>query len=97
MKTYSILFAEDVPHYGVVYLEAEDDDAALEAAKAYDFSAITNDLELENSVCRRIVHIEDPEGNFVGHDVPLDNYFLRHGGERERRLFDAVPEMLDTA
>jgi hypothetical protein len=95
MKTYSILFAEDVPHYGVVELEAKDDAAALEAAKAYDLSEVTNDPEWENSVCRRIVHIEDPQGNTVSYDVPLDDYFLRHGGEKERLLCDAAAEMRD--
>jgi hypothetical protein len=39
MKTYTVLFAEDVPHYGAAEIEAEDDAAALEAAKAYDLWA----------------------------------------------------------
>jgi hypothetical protein len=95
MNTYSILFAEDVPHYGVVHLEAENDAAALEAAKAYDLSDITNDAEWENSVCKRIVHIEDPNGKTVSYDVPLDDYVLRSGGERERLLCDAASAMLD--
>lgn len=29
MKTYSILFAQDVPHYGVAEIEAENDDGVL--------------------------------------------------------------------
>jgi hypothetical protein len=95
MNTYSILFAEDVPHYGVVHLEADNDTAALEAARAYDLTDITNDAEWENSVCKRIVHIEDPNGKTVFYDVPLDDYVLRSGGERERRLCDAASAMLD--
>ena len=59
MKTYSVLFAEDVPHYGSVEIEAENDAGALDAARGYDLSEVTTDPEWENSVCRRIVHIED--------------------------------------
>jgi hypothetical protein len=86
MKTYSVLFAEDVPHYGTAHLEAEDDAAALEAAKAYDISEIANDPEWENSVCRRIVHIEDAAGNTIFHDIPLDNYCLCLASERTDML-----------
>jgi hypothetical protein len=95
MKTYSILFAEDVPHYGFADIEAKDDTAALAAAKAYDLSEVTNDPEWENSVCKRIVHIEDPEGNTVHYDVPLDGYFLRCGSDKDRLLCDAAPDMLE--
>ena len=85
MKTYSVLFAKDVPYYGCATIEAENDDAALEAAKAFDHSAVTNDPEWENSVCARIVYLEDPDGNTIINDVPLDNYDLRYGGDKERR------------
>ncbi len=86
MKAYTVLFAEDVPHYGAAEIEAEDDAAALEVAKAYDLSEVTNDPEWENSVCKRIVHIEDAEGKTIFHDVPLDNYFLGLDGERAEML-----------
>jgi hypothetical protein len=95
MKTYSILFAEDVPHYGTAEIEAQDDAAALEAAKAYDASEVTTDPEWENSVCKRIVHIEDPDGNTVAHDIALDSFFLHSGGEKARMLCDAAMEMLE--
>lgn len=95
MKTYSVLFAKDVPHYGCATIEAEDDAAALEAAKAYDHSEVTNDPEWENSVCERIVYIEDQDGKTIFHDVPLDNYDLRYGGDTERRLCDAAGDMLE--
>jgi len=86
MKTYSVLFSEDVPHYGTAQLEAEDDADALEAARAYDISEIANDPEWENSVCKRIVHIEDAAGNTVFHDIPLDNYVLCLASERADML-----------
>jgi hypothetical protein len=86
MKTYTVLFAEDVPHYGTAEIEAENDAAALDAAKAYDLSEVTTDPEWENSVCKRIVYIEDVEGNTMFHDVPLDNHFLGLEGERAEML-----------
>jgi hypothetical protein len=94
MKTFSVLFAEDVPHYGVVEIKARNARAALKAAQAYNLSEVTTDAEWENSVCKRVVYIEDPDGNTVHYDVPLDDYVLRHGGEAERRLCDAAAEML---
>jgi hypothetical protein len=94
MKTYIVLFAEDVPHYGTVEIEAADDNAALEAAMAYDFSEVTTDPEWENSGCRRIVHIKDADENFLHEDIPLDNLFVRYGGEKERVLCDAAPQLL---
>lgn len=94
MKTYSILFAEDVPHYGFAEIEAENDAAALAAARDYDLCEVTIDAEWENSVCKRIVHIEDPTGKTVFYDIPLDDYFLRCG-EKARRLCDAAAEMLE--
>ena len=86
MKTYTILFAEDVPCYGTVEIEAENDAAALDAAKAYDLTEVTTDPEWENSVSKRIVHIEDAEGNTLFHDVPLDNYTLCLESERAEML-----------
>jgi hypothetical protein len=94
MKTYSVLFAENVPHYGVGQIEAEDDAAALEAAKAYDLFRVTTDGQWGNSACKRIVHIEDSEGNTIAEDIALDTCFLRYGGDTERALCDAAPQLL---
>jgi hypothetical protein len=95
MKTYTVLFAEDVPHYGTAEIEAHDDAAALQAAKAYPLSDVTNDGEWENSACKRVVWIEDAEGNTIAEDISLDDCFLRHGGDKERALCDAAAAMLD--
>jgi hypothetical protein len=86
MKTYTVLFAEDVPHYGTVEIEAENDVAALDVAKAYDLSEVTIDPMWECSVSKRIVHIEDAEGNTMFHDVHLDNYALCLETERAEML-----------
>jgi len=96
MKTYTVLYAQDVPHYGFHNIEAENDQAAIEAAIALHERG---DLSLteaawDSTVCARIVHIEDPDGNILEKDKPLDEYFLRGGGEADRLLCDAAEDML---
>jgi hypothetical protein len=86
MKTYTVLFAEDVPHYGTAEIEAENDEAALEAAKACDISEVTNDPSWGNSVSKRIVYMQDADGLTVCEDVPLDNYRLGFESERAEML-----------
>lgn len=71
MKTYSVLFAEDVPHYGTANIEAPDDEAASAAATAFEASTLTHDPDWSSIVCRRIVSIEDPHGEIIATDVPL--------------------------
>ena len=95
MKTYTVLFAEDVPHYGVAEIKAQNHRAALEAAKAYDLSEVTTDPSWENAACKRIVHIIDAKGKVVFEDASLDDCFLRYGGEKDRALCDAAPAMLE--
>jgi hypothetical protein len=93
MKTYSVLFALDIPHYGSVDIEAPDDTAALAAAKQLDPSDYTSDPAWDDPICRRIVHIEAPDGRIVSRDVNLDEFFLRRGGEEARRLCDGAPAL----
>jgi hypothetical protein len=90
-EKYTILFAEDVPHYGTAEIRAENDAAALEAAKACPLFEVTNDAEWENSACKRIVYIQDAEGNTIAEDVSLDDCSLRYGGDKERAMCDAAP------
>jgi hypothetical protein len=97
MKTYSALFAVDVPHYGVLEIEAKDDEAALEAANTVDVSEVVGDPEWENAVRGRIVYLRDSDDLTIAEDVSLDNTFMRYGGEEEYRLCEAAPELLDAA
>ena len=83
-----------MPHCGVVEIEAQDDAAVLKAATAYDFSGVATDAEWQNSGCRRIVHVKDSDGNILHEDVPLDACFIRYGGEKDRTLCDAAPQLL---
>jgi hypothetical protein len=97
MKTYTVLYAEDVPHYGSHDIEAENDQAAIKAAIALhergDISL--NEAAWDSTVCARIVHIEDPDGRMIAADKPLDDYSLRGGGDADRLRCEAAEEMLD--
>lgn len=95
MKTYTVLLAEDVPHYGFVHITAASATEALEAARHLDTGEHCTDSDSSTAVCHRIVHIEDEDGNIVAEDIALDRYFLRYGGEPARLLCDAAPRLLD--
>jgi hypothetical protein len=104
MKNYTVLFAVDVPHYGAVTVEATNDSDAIVAARAYWESIATGealepayDPAWDGQVCQRIVFIEDPDGNQIASDIALDSSFLRWGGDADRRLCDAAPELLAEA
>jgi hypothetical protein len=92
MKTYTVLYAEDVPHYGATEIEAENDAEAIAMAKAADFD--TDDPDWNNTVCKRIVHIEGPEG-IIAEDVPLNDWFLRQCGEDVHRKLEAAEAMFE--
>lgn len=95
MKTYTVLYAEEVPHYGIDTIEATDDTAAIVLAKAQPLTGITLDPDYENAICKRIVHIEDAAGNIIATDIALDNCFIRYGGEPERKLCDLASHYLE--
>ena len=89
MKTYSVLYAEDVPHYGTAEIEAENDAEAIAKAKAGPFE--TDDPDWNNTVCRRIVHIEGPAG-IIAEDVPLDTCTLIYGEDKRQRS-ESAPQL----
>jgi hypothetical protein len=81
MKTYTVLYAEDVPHYATVEIEADSDTEAIERAKAHDFGDAALEAEWNSSVCRRIVHIDDEQGTAVLGYFPLDDYRLHQASD----------------
>jgi hypothetical protein len=84
MKTYTILFAQDIPHYGSVEIEAENDEAIIFKAKVYWRSVESGDEpwpltepDHDSAILTRIVQITDDHGSEVTTDISLDeNYRL---------------------
>ena len=95
MKTYTALFAEDVPHYGTAEITAANHEEAIAAARRLDVSALCTDPDWSSPVCRRIVQIEANDGTYIANDIALDEFILRNGGEPARLLCDAAPKLLD--
>lgn len=95
MRTYTVLYAEDVPHYGTREFDAADDTLAIERARAIAPDALsnyTNDPDHNDTLCRRIVHIEGPEG-IIAEDIYLGpNDSLR---DRAPDLAQALDEAIN--
>jgi len=92
MKTYSVLYAEDVPHYAAVEIQADDTEHAITAARARH----TGDLDFdspdwENPILRRIVSIEDANCIGVAGDIPLDGQQLL----TDSKVRDAIQNALE--
>ncbi len=74
MKTYTVLYAEDVPHYGTREIEAASDDLAVQRAIEITpdaMSTYTDDPNHNNTQHRRIVPIEGPDG-VIAEGIYLD-------------------------
>jgi hypothetical protein len=94
MKTYTVLYAEDVPHYSYGEIEARNDKDALTKARKIDtetFGAYEPDWD--HPVCRRIVSIEAADGKVIAEDVALDKYVLHKGTPAHQQRLDAAEEM----
>jgi hypothetical protein len=77
MKTYTVLYAEDVPHYATVEIQAASDEEAVAVAKARHSGDLDFDSpDWENPILRRIVSIEDPNYIGVAGDISLDAHQL---------------------
>ncbi len=72
MKTFTVLYAEDVPHYAAVEIEAEDAYEAITKARALDTTDVPTDPDWHNAVSRRIVEVTDEDENIVIEFIPLD-------------------------
>lgn len=95
MKTYTVIYAEDVPHYASADIEARRPEEAILKARKLETDGFTSfDPDWSASVCRRIVSIEEPDGTVIAHDIALDEYHLRNGGDADRHLCEAASDML---
>lgn len=81
MKTYTVLYAEDVPHYAAVEIQAACDEEAIAFARSCDFGDAALEPEWNNAVCKRIVHIEDDAGNILASGISLDGTLLLSGSD----------------
>ena len=97
MKTYQILYAEDVPHYAIGEIKARGPKDALAKARKVDTDIFTAlDPDWSNPVCRRIVHItEEKSGKYIAEDVRLDNYTLEQATDQEVTIRDHGKELLE--
>ncbi len=83
MKTYTVLFAQDVPHYGQVEITATGDEEALAKARLY-WKRVQGDKEPwplydaqhDTAILDRIVEINDETGRQIAADIRLDTYHL---------------------
>ena len=96
MKTYTVIYAEDVPHYAHGEVEARGPKSAIAKARKLDTDTLTAyDPDWSGAVCRRIVSIEDPDGNTIAQDISLDNYVLHHADIDKRLKLDAAEIMFE--
>jgi|CZKX01.1.fsa_nt_gi hypothetical protein len=83
MKTYTALFAQDVPHYGSVEIAATGDEDAVAKAHIHwervqrgEEPWPLDEAQHDSAVLDRIVEINDETGRQVAADIRLDRYFL---------------------
>jgi hypothetical protein len=96
MKTYTVIYAEDVPHYALGEIEARGTKDAIAKARKTDTELFTAyDPDWSGAVCSRIVSIEDPAGRVVAQNIPLDNYVLHHADAAKRLKLDAAEAMFE--
>ena|ERR1017187_5638874 len=70
MKTFTVIYAEDVPHYALGEIEARRPKEAVGKARKLDTDTFTAyDPDWSGAVSRRIVSIENPDGRTVAHDI----------------------------
>jgi hypothetical protein len=95
MNTYTLLYAEDVPHYAHGEVKARGPKDAIARARKLDTDTFTAyEPDWSNAVCRRIVNITDAKGKTIVEDIRLDDYSLEHGTHDEIRIRDNANEIL---
>jgi hypothetical protein len=98
---YTVVSAQDVPHYGSVEIEAENDTDALTRAKTYWQEAHhgekpwpLDDAQYDSAVLARIVSISDSADREVACDVRLDTYVLQFApDELDAKIFEHAKPM----
>ena len=92
---YSVLYAEDVPHYAEIEIDAPTPEHAIQRAQDHDFNDEALEAEWESSTSRRIVRIQNSTGEVIASDLRLDSSFLSFGDDRKMRICDFAEEVLE--
>jgi|SRR5215475_6617014 len=97
MKTYAVLYAEDLPIYGATNIRAADDNAAIELAiKIHERGeVILDDIAWKSSTCARIVAIETDDGETIVENMPLDEYRIFRCTDADDRIAAVAVDLLE--
>jgi hypothetical protein len=90
MKTYTALYAENVPHLGCVDFQTEDALDAVDKVRRINFEQVTTNTDWNNTVFRRIVEITDEDENIVAEFIPLGALPVRFNQRQVRNLPGAM-------
>lgn len=101
MKTYTVIFAQDVPHYGSVEINATGDVEALAKSRVHwqrvqdgEEPWPLSEAQHDSAVLARIVEITDETGRQIAADVRLDTYLLSIAPtELSAKLIDNASQM----
>ena len=98
MKTYNVLYAEDVPHYAFGQVEARNDRSAVAKARKMDTDSFQQyEPDWDHAHCRRIVYVEGPDGDNIAEDIQLDedNAFVLVGHREKIKVCRAADDLLE--
>jgi hypothetical protein len=96
MKIYTVLYAEDIPHYAHGEVEACNPKGAIAKARKLDTDTFTAyEPDWNGAVCRRIVSIEDTDGSIIAEAIPLDDFVLHNADAGMRLKLDAAEAMFE--
>jgi hypothetical protein len=72
LKTYTVLYAEEVPHRAFGEVGALDDTSAVRKARRMKTESFCQyDPHWDRAFCKRIVHVEAPDGTLIAEDIQL--------------------------
>ena len=72
MKTYTVLQAENVPHYRTAQIEAADTADAIAKACAHDWTSVDSHPDYSQATARRIVEVTDDNETILAEFIAID-------------------------
>ena len=73
MNRYQVLYAEDVPHYTTVEIEARTNEEAIAKAKNFAPDQAPTNPDWHHASARRLVEVTDEDENIVAEFIPLSS------------------------